>query len=258
MSETKIIDIKALKFDEHNFNKHNKEGMSLLGKSIKENGFGRSILLDKDDNIVGGNGVTEKAMELGTTKVRIIETDGTELIAVKRTDLALDSKEGRQMALADNAIANVNLEWDTEELAQAESDWGVLPEDWGVELPDFETEEDNKNELSEKYSQNIGKVVYEPKETHHTVAELYTDNSKKFDELIETIQDEELKKMLRLRATWFVDFNFSKIADYYAYQATEEEQKCFEALGLVLLDLDGLIENGFSDLIKDYDDEANH
>lgn len=58
MSETKVIDIKELKFDEHNFNKHNDEGMSLLEKSIKEVGFGRSIFLDKDNNIVGGNGVT--------------------------------------------------------------------------------------------------------------------------------------------------------------------------------------------------------
>ena len=76
MSETKLIDIKELKFDEHNFNRHNDEGMSLLEKSIKENGLGRSILLDKDNNIVGGNGVTEKAIELGKTKVRIIETGG--------------------------------------------------------------------------------------------------------------------------------------------------------------------------------------
>ena len=82
MSETKVIDIKELKFDQHNFNQHNEQGMELLGKSIKEVGFGRSIFLDKDNNIVGGNGVTEKALQLGTKKVRIIDTDGTELIAV--------------------------------------------------------------------------------------------------------------------------------------------------------------------------------
>ena len=137
MSETKLIDIKELKFDEHNFNRHNDEGMSLLEKSIKENGLGRSILLDKDNNIVGGNGVTEKAIELGKTKVRIIETDGTELIAVKRTDLTLDSEQGRKMALADNSVAHANLEWNEEELQKAQDDWGLVPEEWGVELPDF-------------------------------------------------------------------------------------------------------------------------
>ena len=136
MSETKLIDIKELKFDGHNFNRHNDEGMSLLEKSIKENGLGRSILLDKDNNIVGGNGVTEKAIELGKTKVRIIETDGSELIAVKRTDLTLDSERGRKMAFADNSVAHANLEWNKEELQKAQDDWGLVPEEWGVEMPD--------------------------------------------------------------------------------------------------------------------------
>lgn len=137
MSETRLIDIKELRFDEHNFNKHNDEGMQLLEKSIKENGFGRSVLLDKDNNIVGGNGVTEQAIKAGAKKVRIIETDGTELIAVKRTDLTLDSEAGRKMALADNSVAHVNLQWNEEELQKAQDDWGLVPEEWGVEMPDF-------------------------------------------------------------------------------------------------------------------------
>lgn len=137
MSETKVIDINKLKFDQHNFNQHNEQGMELLGKSIKEVGLGRSILLDKDNNIVGGNGVTEKAIELGKTKVRIIETDGSELIAVKRTDLTLDSEQGRKMALADNSVAHANLEWNEEELQKAQDEWGLVPEEWGVEMPDF-------------------------------------------------------------------------------------------------------------------------
>ena len=123
MSETRLIDIKELRFDEHNFNRHNDEGMQLLEKSIKENGFGRSVLLDKDNNIVGGNGVTEQAIKAGAKKVRIIETDGTELIAVKRTDLALDSEAGRKMALADNSVAHVNLQWNDEELQKAQDEW---------------------------------------------------------------------------------------------------------------------------------------
>ena len=135
--ETKVIDINELKFDENNFNKHNEQGMELLEKSLRENGFGRSILLDKDNNIVGGNGVTEQAKKLGTTKVRVIETDGTEIIAVKRTDLELDSKKGREMALADNGVASKNLTWNNDALEVAKSQWGVTPENWGVDLPNM-------------------------------------------------------------------------------------------------------------------------
>ena len=164
MSETKVIDIGELKFDEGNFNQHNEQGMELLGKSIKENGFGRSILLDKDNNIIGGNGVTEKSIELGAKKVRIIETDGTELIAVKRTDLTLDSEAGRKMALADNSVAHVNLQWDEEQLQKAQEQWGVVPEEWGVELPDLEEphqKQPTNNELDiDEFNDKI-KMVFE-------------------------------------------------------------------------------------------------
>lgn len=42
--------IDELKFDDKNFNKHTEYGMSLLEKSLRENGAGRSILIDKDNN----------------------------------------------------------------------------------------------------------------------------------------------------------------------------------------------------------------
>lgn len=104
--------IADLKFDDKNFNKHNKEGMALLEKSLQELGAGRSILIDKDNNIIAGNGIVEAAGQAGFENVKVIETDGTEIIAVKRTDMELDSKQGREMALADNATASANLEWD--------------------------------------------------------------------------------------------------------------------------------------------------
>ena len=101
-----------LKFDGKNFNKHTEFGMSLIERSLRENGAGRSILIDKDNNIIAGNGIVEAAGQVGLENVRVIETDGTEIIAVKRTDLELDSEAGRKMALADNASAAADLEWD--------------------------------------------------------------------------------------------------------------------------------------------------
>ena len=108
--------IDELKFDDKNFNKHTEYGISVLEKSIRENGAGRSILIYKDNNIIAGNGIIEAAGQVGLEKVKIVETDGTEIIAVKRTDVRLDSKQGRKMALADNATASADLEWDEETL----------------------------------------------------------------------------------------------------------------------------------------------
>ena len=104
--------ISDLKFDDKNFNKHTQAGMGLLEKSLKEFGAGRSILIDKDNNIIAGNGIIEAAGQAGFEKVKIVETTGDEIVAVKRTDVSLNSDMGREMALADNATAAADLEWD--------------------------------------------------------------------------------------------------------------------------------------------------
>ena len=128
--------IDQLKFDDKNFNKHTEYGMSLLEKSLRENGAGRSILVDKDDNIIAGNGIVEAAINAGISKTRIVEVTGDELVVVKRTDLELDSKQGREMALADNATAAADLSWDEECIAAETEKWEIVPEDWGGELPE--------------------------------------------------------------------------------------------------------------------------
>lgn len=135
-----MSNIKDLKFDDKNFNKHTEYGMSLLEKSLKENGAGRSILIDKDNNIIAGNGIIEAAGQAGLEKVKIVETTGNEIIAVKRTDLILDSKKGREMALADNATASANLEWDKDTLTEEWSDEEL--KSWGVDIPKPKTYED--------------------------------------------------------------------------------------------------------------------
>lgn len=104
--------IEELKFDKKNFNKHTAKGMGLLEKSLQQFGAGRSILVDKDNNIIAGNGIVEAAASAGITKTRVVETTGDELVVVKRNDVELDSLQGREMALADNATAAADLDWD--------------------------------------------------------------------------------------------------------------------------------------------------
>ena len=110
--------ISELKFDDKNFNKHTQRGMGLLEKSLNDYGAGRSILVDKDNNIIAGNGIVEAAQNAGITKTKIVETDGTELVVVRRKDVALNSEQGRGMALADNATAAADLEWDKDTLGE--------------------------------------------------------------------------------------------------------------------------------------------
>lgn len=142
--------IADLRFDDKNFNRHTSRGMGLLENSLQQFGAGRSILIDKDNKIIAGNGIVEAASSVGITKVKVIETDGTELIAVKRKDVALNSAQGREMALADNATAAADLEWDKDNISEF-----FEPEDlekWDIDLDwdkNSEIEEDEAPEVDE-------------------------------------------------------------------------------------------------------------
>lgn len=145
-----MSDINDLHFDDKNFNKHTEFGMSLLEKSLNQFGAGRSVLVDKDNNIIAGNGIVEAAQNAGITKTRVIETDGTELVVVKRKDVELNSRQGREMAFADNATSSVDLDWDEDNLKTEFSEEEV--KSWGVDVDwdeDKEIEEDEAPEVNE-------------------------------------------------------------------------------------------------------------
>ena len=152
-TKNKVIEAKIgqLVPDDKNLNKHTEFGTSLLEKSVTKFGLGRSILLDKNNRIIAGNGITETAGANGLEDVLIVETTGDKLVAVKRTDIDLDSKEGRELALADNATANANLSWDVPNMEAVTAEFDINPQDWGVsefappQEPDKELNEDGFN-----------------------------------------------------------------------------------------------------------------
>ena len=134
----KTVKIKDLIPDDKNFNKGSEFGNSLIEKSFRKFGAGRSILLDKNNRIIAGNKSVENAGAIGMENVIIVESDGTQIIAVKRTDIDLDSPIGREMALADNASAKANIVFDAE-LIQAELTEAVAVE-WGIDMGKIEPE----------------------------------------------------------------------------------------------------------------------
>lgn len=108
------VDISALKPDRKNANRGASRGAKMLLESLKSNGAGRSILLDKDNNIIAGNKTFQQAKVAGIKNVRVIETDGHELIAVKRVDLDLYKDDrARGLAYADNRVSEIDLDWDS-------------------------------------------------------------------------------------------------------------------------------------------------
>jgi sporulation protein YlmC with PRC-barrel domain len=145
MTKSKQIEnttVTSLIADDKNFNKGSEVGAEMIRKSFQKFGSGRSILIDKNNRIIAGNKSVEYS---GIEDVEIIESDGTKLIAVKRTDIDLDSPQGREMALADNASAKANIVFDAE-LIEAELGEAVC-EEWGIDVAQQDIEEiDNFNE----------------------------------------------------------------------------------------------------------------
>ena len=224
------MSIEKLKFDKKNFNKHTEYGMSLLEKSLRQNGAGRSILVDKDDNIIAGNGIVEAAVNAGITKTKVVEVTGDELVVVKRTDLELDSKAGREMALADNATAAADLQWDYE-MMRKELDEKML-KDYGIKFPEIK----NTEALS---AIEYNSCYYEPKEKP-SLKLLDCIDFDKFNAKVKAIEEsnvsEEMKNVLKWFAYRFVKIDFENVANYYAFNASAEEKEIMERLRLVLVD----------------------
>jgi hypothetical protein len=147
ITETKIDELIP---DNLNANKGTEYGQHLVEQSLRKFGAARAIVLDKKNRIICGNKTIENAATIGLENVILVETDGKQIVAVKRTDIDLDSAQGRELAVADNASAKANINWDHEVLASIEEQWDVKPEDWGIELTEGLDlpKEDEKKEIS--------------------------------------------------------------------------------------------------------------
>ena len=141
IKERKVIDengnLKSheveITLDAHNYRVHDERNLKLIKKSLKECGAGRSILIDADGEIIAGNATYKTAQETGIP-VKIIKTDGNELIAVQRTDLATTDKKRKKLALLDNTTSD-KPNWDIDTIS-ADFDLSELPELGLEDLPE--------------------------------------------------------------------------------------------------------------------------
>jgi hypothetical protein len=113
-----IRSIADLTSDDHNANRGTKRGLEVLETSLEKFGAGRSILVDRNGKIIAGNKSAEAAAEKGFP-VRVVQTNGHELVVVQRTDLDMDTDpRARELGIADNRTAELGLDWDPKELGE--------------------------------------------------------------------------------------------------------------------------------------------
>ena len=116
--------INELKNDHKNARKRTDRSSALIKESLQKYGAGRSIVIDEENRILAGNGTIAGARAAGIKNVRVIETEGDEIIAVKRKGLSEDQKVG--LALADTRTSDLS-EWDKEMLHQLSEDHDIDP-----------------------------------------------------------------------------------------------------------------------------------
>ena len=141
--KVEVVEVDELIQDDKNFNKGCEQGAQLIERSFKEFGAGRSVFIDKDNRLVGGNKAQKGFKAAGKKKVIIVDSDADTLVAVRRKDVSLDSAEGRKMAYLDNLTTQVNLTWDQTELEAVQADVeGFDIADFGVDLFDSQTSDE--------------------------------------------------------------------------------------------------------------------
>lgn len=243
-----------IKRDSRNYRIHGEENKRLIRKSLSECGAGRSIVVDRDNVLIAGEGVYEQAKELGL-KVRIIESDGKELIAIKRTDLSTEDERRKLLAFADNQTSDTSkfdFNLVVEDFsADILSDWEFSVDD--IEFPDdinVDSEEDQN-----LYTKKIVSPIYTPTGNKPSISELY--NLDTYNCLMKQISgcnlDKQTKEFLQLAATRHIVFDYGKIAEFYAH-SSKEVQELMEASALVIIDFNKAIELGYVCLKKELSD----
>lgn len=231
-----------IKLDPNNYRKHGETNKRLINKSLAECGAGRSILVDNNDIVIAGNGVYEQSKALNIP-IRIIETDGTELIAIKRTDLSTTDEKRKLLALVDNHTSDTS-EFDYDLIAEGFST--EVLNDWDIDI--FT---DNEALEGDIYTQKIQSPIYEPSNEKPDITMLI--DTTKTDELIKRIKETkiptELKEFLKMAAQRHTIFNYSLIADYYAH-SDNDIKKLMQDSALVIIDFNKAIECGFIKLTE--------
>src|SRR5690606_27873894 len=189
----------------------------------------RPMVINSDNIVLGGNMRLKALKELGYKEVP--------KEWIKSAD-DLTEDEQREFIIKDNIGFGehdwemLNAEWDLTEL-----------EEWGLDIVKIQEEVEVKDLF------DIDIPFYEPSEDKPDINDLADINTT--ENLISEIDklniDDDLKEILRIRAGFFTDFNFDKIADFY-YKESEDVKEVFKKLGMVILAPKEALERGFVEL----------
>lgn len=233
--------IEKIKVDEiipyaDNAKLHPERQIEQIRSSILEFGFNDPIAIDENNVVIEGNGRLMAIKDLGFKEVDCIRIEG------------LTEDQKRAYILVHNQLT-MNTGFDIEILNKE------LERIKGIDMQqfDFEINIDFDNDIDtgdgNKYTQKVDVPQYEPTGERPDIWELV--DTAKADSFLEEINESKVspeEKDFLIKATRrLYEFNYKKIAEYYA-QASPEMQELMEHLALVIIDFDNAIAYGYAQL----------
>ena len=223
---------------------HSDEQIGQIAASIREFGFCNPVLIDAQNTIIAGHG---RVLAAGRMKLETVP-------CLRLTHLT--DAQRRAYVIADNRIA-LSSGWDSELLANELSD--LHADDFDMALLGFDADElstllgmdtptpGGTGEGGEsQYTNKITAPIYEPKGERPPIRDL--SDKTKTNELCSEIEKAELPEdvcgFLLTAAQRHTVFNFRNIAEFYCH-ASADVQHLMERSGLIIIDMDKAIANGF-------------
>ena len=240
--KVKKIDINKLQPASYNPRQISTKQYKDLKESIKKFDLVDPIIINQNGNVViGGHQRLKVCKELKHTEIDCVVLDLT-----KEQERELNirlNKSGGEFDM--DILAN---EFDIENLV----DWGFKHVELGL----------NIDKIDENYTRKIKTPHYEPKNIKPELSKLVDERKQK--ELLKKIHksnvDNETKEFLIKASQRHLVFNYSNIADFYAHSDSETKE-LMEQSGLVIIDFDSAIKNGFVEMSNDlknlFDEEYN-
>jgi hypothetical protein len=223
-----------------NAKKHPKEQVEAIANSIKAFGCKQPLVLKSDGTIIVGHGRYLAMKKLGYKELKEASQSkkGDKFMPyILADDLSDDEIDAYR--LADNKLN--------------ESPWDMELVEIELERLDIKLQQLTGFDLDaledETYTKKIKSPIYEPKNEKPDLSDII--ETEKVKELQEQIKNskipEDEKEFLIKSATRFYEYDYAKIADYYAH-SDDEVKDLMEKLALVIIDYDKAIENGFVQL----------
>jgi hypothetical protein len=168
-SSVKTVKLKDLLLDDKNANKGSDLGNELLATSIERYGAGRGALLDKNGKVIAGNHTIKELIKQGYNEAIIVQTEGDKLVLTQRVDVDLDSKAGRELALADNRVAQANIVFDMDLISNLNTEFDLDLSDIGFSFdtnggpffPDEMQEPDESEMMETEYQKSTPASEYQ-------------------------------------------------------------------------------------------------